>query len=33
LEKEGRNNIFNLIGGYQAWVAAKKPTTTSTNKV
>jgi hydroxyacylglutathione hydrolase len=31
LEKGGRNNIFNLIVGYQAWKTTKK--STSTDKV
>ena len=25
LEKEGRSNVFDLAGGYQAWIAAKHP--------
>lgn len=29
LEKEGRKNIFDLVGGYQAWVASKHPVTAS----
>ncbi len=27
LEKEGRNNVFDLVGGYKAWVAARRPVT------
>jgi glyoxylase-like metal-dependent hydrolase (beta-lactamase superfamily II)/rhodanese-related sulfurtransferase len=29
LEKEGSNNVFDLVGGYQAWVTAKRPVTES----
>ncbi len=29
LEKESRINIFDLVGGYQAWVTTKRPVTTS----
>lgn len=33
LEKKGRSNVFDLVGGYQAWVTAKRSVTTSTKKV
>jgi glyoxylase-like metal-dependent hydrolase (beta-lactamase superfamily II) len=29
LEREGRFNVFDLAGGYQAWVASKRPVITS----
>ena len=29
LEKEGLSNIFDLVGGYQAWVSEKRPVTAS----
>ena len=29
LEKEGRGNVFDLVGGYQAWVSTKQPVTES----
>ena len=29
LEKEGRVNVFDLVGGYQAWVSTKQPVTES----
>ncbi len=32
LEEKGRTNIFDLAGGYQAWVASKRPVTTSTKQ-
>ncbi len=33
LEKEGRSNVFDLVGGYQAWVAAKRSSTIAAKKV
>ena len=33
LEKEGRNNVFDLVGGYAGWVASKHPVTASTKQV
>ena len=29
LEKEGLSNVFDLVGGYQAWVSEKRPVTAS----
>ena len=33
LEKEGRRNVFDLAGGYQAWVTTKQSTNTSVNQI
>ena len=32
MEKEGRTNVFDLVGGYQAWAAAKRPVTASSKQ-
>jgi len=33
LEKEGRGNVFDLIGGYQAWVTTKRSIAASVNQI
>ena len=33
LEKEGRGNVFDLIGGYQAWVTTKRSIVASVNQI
>lgn len=32
LEKESRSNVFDLVGGYQAWITTKRPFTASVKK-
>ena len=33
LEKEGRGNVFDLIGGYQAWVTTKRSIAALVNQI
>jgi rhodanese-related sulfurtransferase len=33
LEKEGRSNVFDLAGGYQAWVTTKRSIAASVNQI